>query len=312
MKIEDIWESLRRTGTSSQRRLDAEHPCDLYADYDPPDQVGLVAICDGRPVLPKPMRAITIEAGQRADGRWSLRLALQQPNLIPVFAALCRDIAAATLNGVTEADLAPTVLGRLHRWRSLLERDAAGLEETTLRGLVGELTILLERVLPENSPRVAIDAWKGPQGAAQDFLLPNGARIEVKAIEWDSRTVRINGLAQLDPGVDELTLAAVRLQTTTPSAQGALTVSQLVERIRLAIAADLDALDLFEARLALIGWHEHPSHDEFAVRVLAVEAHTVTGEFPRLVTSTVPSGVSEVEYDATLPVKGFKSWSVSA
>jgi len=308
MKIEEIWESLRRTGAASQRRLDAQHPCDLYADFEPPDQVGLVAICDGRPILPRPMRAIAVEAGQRADGRWSLRLALQQPALAPVFAALCRDVSAATLSGITAVDLAPAVLGRLHRWRSLLERDAAGLEELTLRGLMGELTILLLRIIPAMSARAAIEAWKGPLGTAQDFLLPDGARIEVKAVEWDATTARINGLAQLDAGEDPLTLAVVRLQSTSAMAHGAVTVPTLIEQVRLALG-DPEALELFDSRLALVGWHDHPSHGEFAVRVLAVQAHPVGGAFPRLTVSSVPSGIAEVEYDATLPLAGFQTWA---
>jgi Putative PD-(D/E)XK family member, (DUF4420) len=309
MMIEEIWDSLRRTGAASQRRLDAQHPCDLYADFEPPDQVGLVAICDGRPILPRPMRAIAVEAGLRADGRWSLRLALQQPALAPVFAALCRDVAAATLSGTTAIDLAPTVLARLHRWRALLERDAAGLEESTLRGLIGELAILLSRIIPALGPRAAIEAWKGPLGAAQDFLLPDGARIEVKAVEWDATTARINGLAQLDTGRDPLTLAVVRLQSTSALADGAVTAALLVERTRAAIGGDSDALELFTSRLALVGWHDHPSHGEYAVRIVAVQAHAVVGAVPRLTVSSVPQGVTAVEYDTTLPLTGFQTWT---
>lgn len=312
MKIEEIWDSLRRTGSAAQRRLDERHPCDLYADFEPPDQLGLVAICDGRPTPPRPMRAISVEVGQRADGRWSLRIALQQPALAPVFAALCRDISTATASGVTPATLAAAVLARLNRWRSLLERDSAGLDSATLRGLIGELAVLMWRVLPQTSPLAAVEAWKGPLGAAQDFMLPDGGRLEVKAVEWDATTARINGLSQLDAGQDALTLAVVRLQTTSGSAIHALSATRMVALARDAVRADPEALELLDDRLALLGWHDHPSHDELAVRVLAIHAHPVSGSFPRLTAATVPSGISDVEYCAALPPSGFDEWPVPA
>jgi hypothetical protein len=48
-------------------------------------------------------------------------------------------------------------------------------------------------VLPVNRPIDAIMAWNGPFGAAQDFTLPSGQRIEVKAVRSDATSCQING-----------------------------------------------------------------------------------------------------------------------
>src|SRR5262245_60798155 len=111
--IEQLWNELRTSfGGSRQRRIDASHPLDLYADFDAPDRPGFVAVCGARAVDPPSLRCLAIEQGARADGRWSLRLVLTVPQLIPVFAALCRDIIASTRDGVDQTQLADAVIRR--------------------------------------------------------------------------------------------------------------------------------------------------------------------------------------------------------
>jgi hypothetical protein len=298
-------------GVAAQRRVTSEHACDLYADFSPPDQVGIVAVSTDRPPLPPQMRAIRIERGERSDGRASLRIVLEHQLLLPVFAALCQDIVSSTASGVGPAQLASTVLDRLQRWRSLLERESAGLPESTLRGLIGELTILETRLLPTLSEREAVHAWRGPLGAAQDFLLSDGHRIEVKAVDRDADAVTVNGLAQLDPGPDQLTLAVVRLQTSGASADGAITATGLVTRVRERVAADAEALTMFEAALASVGWHEHPAHEENAFRVVSIDAYDVDGSFPRLTASNVPPGVLDASYVASLRDLLFRTWEAT-
>ena len=40
MRIEELWTTLRREAVEAQRRVDATHPLDLYADFEPPDRPG--------------------------------------------------------------------------------------------------------------------------------------------------------------------------------------------------------------------------------------------------------------------------------
>jgi hypothetical protein len=300
--IEQLWNDLRTTsGGSRQRRIDASHPLDLYADFEAPDRPGLVAVCKTRATDTRSLRALSIEQGVRADGRWSLRIALNEPQLLPVFAALCRDIIAYTRTGIDETTLASAVIRRIDRWRSLLERDAAGLGESVLRGLIGELFVLESQLLPTLAPGAAIKAWMGPQGFPQDFLLPSGTRLEIKTVGRDAGTVLISGLGQLDAGVDPLVLMVVRTEVTGPSALGAITVPLLVSRLRAQLAQEPDALVDFDAALASLGWHDHPSHDSFALRPLSLEAHDVDHQFPRLTAASVPPGVESADYSVRLP-----------
>lgn len=302
LTIEQLWNELRTApGGPKQRRVDASHPLDLYADFEFPDRPGLVAVCGSRVDEPRPLRALNIEQGVRGDGRWSLRLVLNQPELLAVFAALCRDIIAFTRAGVDELRLAAAVLARIDRWRNLLEREASGLGESALRGLTGELLVLESQILPALTLADAIAAWTGPQGTPQDFLLPSGTHLEVKTIGRDAGTVSINGLGQLDAGADPLVLIVVRVEATGAAAPGAVTVPLLVSRLRAKLAPDPDALVAFDAALASVGWHDDPSHDAFALRPVALDAHDVDSRFPRLTRASVPNGVEDADYSVVLP-----------
>jgi hypothetical protein len=244
---------------------------------------------------------VTVESGRRGDGRWTLRLLLDVPALLPVFAALCRDIIEFTRSGVIEDRLAAAVVARVEHWRNLLEKDASGLGENALRGLIGELSVL-ETVLDGLPPAAAIAAWIGPLGSPQDFLLPSGHRIEVKAARRDARTIRIHGLRQLDPGDDTMELAIVRMDDTGSGADGAVSAPALIDRIYQRIAADPEAVASFSASLAFIGWRDHPGNAELSVRVVGIERYFVDLDFPRLTASTVPSGIEDADYTIVLPL----------
>jgi hypothetical protein len=301
--IEELWRSLRTGSTVVHRRVDAEHPLELYAEFDPPDRYGLVLFTKREPPEPWSLRSLHIDRGRRHDGLWWLRLSIAGTAFQPVFAGLCRDIITTTRSGVTDEVAPSVILSRVDRWRKLLEGELHGMSNSELRGLIGELIVLELDVLPALRPTDAIMAWSGPFGAAQDFTLSTGQRIEVKAVHGDATSCQINGLDQLDAATDPLTLTIVRLDQTGTDAEGAVTATILIERLRARLIEDPAAANEFESRLAAAGWHDHPDHQAFAVLVVGVERYVVDGDFPRLTRGLVPQGVLEVKYDIALPAR---------
>ena len=301
MTIEDCWSRLASSSTATQIRVDAQHPHDLYAAFDPPDRVGMMIVCKGRPDDLEPMRSIEVEDGLRADGRWTLRMSLMDPRLRPVFAALCDDIVHITREGVPEARLSQEVMGRIRHWRTLLSPDANGLPETVLRGLIGELLVLRDRLVPELGPLEAVRAWRGPSGAPQDFILADGRRLEVKTVRAHAQDVSINGLDQLDGLGDPLELVIVRTESSAPAGPRAMTAPGLVSQLRQLMGAVPQALSTFETALAVLRWHDHPSHLEVALRLVDVETFNVGDAFPRLTRRLVPTGILSADYRIALP-----------
>jgi hypothetical protein len=299
MRIEDLWIFLSRQTVSAQRRIDSQHPLDLYADFEGPHHPGLVLFCPTRPPDFRSLNAIRIECLQRSDGRWSLRIFLEEPKLMPVFVELCRDIIEFTRSGVDPTRSGGVVLSRIERWRSLLQA-ASGLATSVLRGLIGEL-LVLETLLPSLGFDQAVAAWTGPLGTPQDFQLPSGQKIEVKTVDQEATKVLINGLDQLDPGGDPLRLAVVRLQDTGRQAPGAVTASIIVERLRLQVANSPAALELFNVLLRFVGWDDDAKYDDVVVRLVRIDEHEVGPLFPRLTAGVVPAGVVDASYRIVLP-----------
>lgn len=301
LTIEELWRSLRSGPSVVHRRVDAEHPLELYAEFAPPDRYGLVLFTPKEPPEPWSLRALHIDRGRRPDELWWLRLSVTGTAFQPVFAGLCRDIITSTRSNVSQDAASTVILSRVDRWKKLLEGELRGMPQSELRGLIGELLVLEHDVLPLGREIEAVMAWNGPLGAAQDFTLPSGQRMEVKAVRGDATSCQINGLDQLDPATDPLVLSIVRLDQTGAHADGAITAPVLIGRLRDRLLDDPAALNEFESRLASAGWHEHPDHDNFAVVLVGIERHTVDAAFPRLTPGLVPPGVLEAKYEIALP-----------
>lgn len=299
-KIEDLWVLLSHEATGAQRRVDAKHPLNLYADFESPDKPGLILFCQHQPPDSPSLKAIEVERRQRQDGSWSLRIRLNEPQLLPVFAELCRDIVEFTRTRVDPTRAGGPVLSRIERWRTLLQADPIVLNRSQIRGLIGEL-LVLETLLPTIGADAAVTAWTGPLGADQDFRMPSGLKIEVKTLDRDGDRVRINGLGQLDGGGDPLQLAAVRLEDTGQNAVNSITLSKLINRLRAAFASSPVALEKFNARLGFVGWDDKEPLRAEAVRLVRIDWHQVTDTFPCLTFSTVPNSVVDASYLIILP-----------
>jgi hypothetical protein len=294
--IDALWDGLRTASSATvHRRVDEHHPLDLYAEFEPPCHPGLMLLCSRNPPELRQMKAITMERGQRPDGRWWLRLSLHESSLRAVFSGLCHDIITFTRSGVSAASAPAAILGRVERWRALLEGDRGGLSVNKLRGLIGELLVLQE-LLDLLAPFEAVSSWNGPLGSPQDFMLPGGQRIEVKTVHPNADSVRINGLGQLDPGTDPLELRIIQMADTSHEAEGAITAPLLINALKEKVESEPLALNELESRLAAVGWQAHPRHNEYAVRLAGRHRYTVAEGFPRVIHANVPAGVDDVNY----------------
>jgi hypothetical protein len=307
MRIEELWSSLRHESVEAQRRVDAAHPLDLYADFEQPDRAGLILFCDERPNDPPSLSAIGIDRRQRPDGRWSLRIYLEEPRLLPVFAELCRDIIDFTRHAPWNAQPSGLVLSRIERWRNLMQPQPAGLSRAQLRGLIGELLILERELLPALGPDQAVSAWTGPLGTSQDFRLPDGRKLEVKTVDRNGDQVQINGLDQLDGGGDPLQLIVVRLEDTGIEAEGAITADRLIEQLKMQLAQAPNALQAFEMLLRFVGWREPADSELVVVRLSRIDRYEVDAGFPRLTPATVPASIVEATYKLALPPSSGRS-----
>jgi hypothetical protein len=293
--VESLWSALSAgpdiTGTF--RRVDDAHPLDLFAGFDLDSRRVLMLITDKAPIeLPIP-GLIEVSLTQRNDGRFNLLFRLGRPEYEELFGRLCQDLIESSRESDPESGTSLLLL-RLDRWKRLLESGPRrGLTEHQLQGLFGELWFLKTVAIPSVGAFAAVQAWKGPLGAPQDFQIFDGM-IEIKTILAGAHWVSISSAEQLEHGN-----APMQLGVFTVDATHGLSVPALIEQIRLQLESSSVATE-FELRLAEMGYSVRQEHDRLLFTVINARYYVVDEDFPSLKVSTLPLGVSNVTYDLDL------------
>ena len=265
------------------------------------DSVPALALKLGTDVLPDSRipRLRSLDLRYRLmNGAQALVISLTDPSLSDTFVALCLDVVRAgeAGNGLDQA--LALCLNRTRRWHYLLRgglSDELSVEEQ--RGLVAELAFLTA-VVDAKGPDLAVEGWKGPEGAAKDFEFPQ-ACVEVKARRAASRpNIAISSEDQLAdvPG-------ARLFLNVTEVASGVegdgLTLHEQVGIIEARLTPSPFALSRFEDLLVSVGYDASHKYDDRRWVVGANRVFEVSEGFPRLV-APVPTGVSGVRYSIAL------------
>jgi Putative PD-(D/E)XK family member, (DUF4420) len=216
-----------------------------------------------------------------------------------LFLGLCETLIGSLKDATDPATALAVALAHLKRWKAFLAgQNARLLSPQEVRGLFGELHVLrmlYQDTLPQAA---AVDAWCGPDDSQQDFIFGNRA-IEVKSLSGRERnTVRISSEDQLESLVDELFLLTQRL-SDMPDAQHALSLNGIVALIESELR-DAEAIEQFTDKLAGISYAPLTEYDSPRFVVGGLQGYRVNDNFPRLIRSELPQGITKVSYDIML------------
>lgn len=193
--------------------------------------------------------------------------------------------------------------------RAALRPLAPDLGTTEQIGLFGELWVLSNVLFPTLGPRVC-HLWSGPESERHDFV-GQGVHIEVKTTTRSEPKHEISRIDQLKPPRNKrLLFVSVMLEK---SLGGDETLADRVDEIRGKLGSDGHALDVFDSRLAQLGWHEGLRQNGALLRFTFRDVHVfeVTGTFPRLPDDYIPPlGVTGIKY--SINVGSLPSLEVSA
>ncbi|WP_282697971.1 PD-(D/E)XK motif protein [Streptomyces sp. CC208A] len=320
---EEDWHELERPHDSpgrSSRRLHPDSPLDVFLSVAHPGrQRMLVLRADARSAdhivrsVGRLPRAAGIEMQLSAVSRleYELQLVLTANDLREVFNPLVTDVADTARTAPAAADALTAAVNRFERWQDLLRtvgRDGLGAEAR--RGLYGELLVLGDHLLTALPESEAVESWTGPTGANQDFQLP-GVAIEVKAsAAKHPRSVRIASERQLDDtGVPHLLLCMMVLDERRGGSGESLNRRVQCVREQLASAAARARFDGLLIQAGYLPGH-HDLYDEPRYTLRDLRFWHVRDDFPRLVESDLPEGVSNCTYHVT--VSGLDSYQASA
>ena len=231
-----------------------------------------------------------------ANGNYALEFQLVHDTFDEEFQRLCWDMIEVTIESPQPLK---DMIARYMTWQKLLQYKHTGvLSFENQKGLIGEL-LYLEELLASMDCAEAVNAWCGPEGSDQDYVMAT-TWTEIKTVALAATTVKISSLQQLDQEIDGILKVYVLEKST--EGPDRVTLPDVVSRIKSALAEEPQVLDRFEMKLFKYGYR-HVEEGEYRknwFRLVESREFNVTNGFPKLTAENVPSGVEKCTYDLSL------------
>lgn len=295
MTLEELFQQAERTGVNhSFTRIDEGHPVGIFVGLDGGRRCILV-VCPEQPPAAPTIGALHVEARIRHEGTWALTIRLERPDLSALFTRLVEDLASATL--ADNRHPGSIVVQRLVRWQRLFLPARSGLlEDFVLRGLIAELSFLVEEALPFAGSEAALSAWRGPFDAPKDFIFAT-REIEVKATSHQPKLLPISSLEQLtDAGLPLYLWTRVVELEQVDRPDPSRSAFSWIRQAREACASSAQMVLDLEDRLQSVGWVDRDEYECRIMRVGPSACYRVRDGFPRIQRSDVSPGITGVRY----------------
>ena len=263
-----------------------------------------------KPTKPALSNVVHVERFEDQSGKWNLSFTLQDRKFDEVFLRLTDDVHARSADATNEQVALDRVSVVIDEWRRLLKpRPSRLLSMEELRGLVGELWLLLEIFSKTRTINAAIEGWLGPLGLPQDFWYEEDGFHEAKSIGPATTRIQISSESQLDAA--DLELLVLLTANTDEQTPGAVNLPTLVTRVGAALVEAAASHDTLNERLERLGVNlaEAFYHDTWFV-VTEVTSYDTGPAFPAIRASSLPFGLSRVRYQIELSaIEDFKRYS---
>ena len=197
-----------------------------------------------------------------------------------MFKYIFKDIFNTINFNDTEQNAFKALCHRYEHWQQLLSRLPDSFGRLKQQGLLAELLVLKDFILPES--------W-----------------IEVKSTNLGKREIHISSLEQLDSPISDGVLSVVTLQESNAYDANAICLSTFIDEIESEINDDLIAID-FKEKLLLVGYGQN-KENELYFRVCGIENYRVNEEFPKIKRNDIPTAITKVSYTLNLEaISNFK------
>ena len=291
------------------RRLQSARALEAYAGVDRSGAARFVALrlaaADRKAIAeryPRSSKGIAVEAVEGSGG--TLAFFLREQPGIPesVFPAVMEDVLEA-------GDAAPPgkglriALERFSSWQAALSRQQGTMSAQEARGILGELVVARDLLIPNVGTRRTVQMWRAPEDDHPHDFTGRGWELEVKTCLAPCASFHVNADGQLEAEpANRLFVATVALEASEEGTSLSDLFDQMVS------GADLDREAREELKSAMIrrGGLARSLDAEATrkYRVVSVELYEVREGFPRISPRQLPRGVSAVRYEVSLGACG--------
>ena len=233
------------------------------------------------------------------SGKWSFELQLMDHAYDEEFVRLCWDILAGSQNCASEKEAFDVFIKKYLSWQKLLQyRKDRDFSVQQQKGLLGEL-LYLKELLDEVGISTAVEAWQGPEGSDQDFVLDT-TWAEVKSVTLEASSVKISSMEQLQQEVDGC-LVVYRLEKTKPGVNH-INLCEVVHEIADVLSAEPELHDIFNMKLFKYGYkrQDESKYAENFFRMVERCEYEVNQSFPKITHKNQHVAVVACSYELSL------------
>jgi hypothetical protein len=211
-----------------------------------------------------------------------------------IFEVLCNDLIKVCSNHNDKSSVLNAIKKRILIWHELFKRDFRGLSKKEIIGLAAELEALkLWLAIPNNT----LSDWVGPEGAPQDLVTKCGSKaLEVKVTSWNSSTITISSLYQLDFS-GELYLVVYPTRISSQEEPSAKNLNTLIEELYVQFPQINSSL--FESKLLEVGYLKDACSSVY-FEISQPMFYKIDVGFPRLTKATIPDPIDSCSYSLQL------------
>lgn len=281
-------------GIDSFRRVDEEHPLDIYLGKDASARTSMLLISKSVPMQIYSSHLIGITIGKRTDGAWALSFSLLDNQYQDMFFHFCDDIINSTREVKDKVQGTTFVCLRYLKWQEMLKKNSSGLLSfSEIKGLIGELVFLKEFLFDKYGKNIALQSWIGPDKADQDFVCDD-SWYEIKATVSGSATIKISSIEQLDT-VNDGELVVVYLDKTSYANPNRITLNGIVDEIEKSLDNG-EQRQLLRDILIRQGYIHRNEYDEHGFVCTIINRYAVTQSFPALRKKDIPTAIANSNY----------------
>ncbi len=297
-ELTDKWDAISFYD-GGYKRIDNIHPLEWYIGYEDIDQKTILLITHDEYTNIQSSKSIIATIRQRQDGRWAISFKLIRKEQEDVFIRLCWDIIESSRDKTSGCNAIEFIIDRYNKWLKLMEhRSSELMSESLIKGLIGELIFLEERVKNGMTSQDAVIGWLGPDGAHQDFVYTN-EWIEIKCIKKSKVSIGISSLEQLDAELPGYIYVYYIDKTSLHDKKG-FTLEEKVQQLRDLFITDIRAKEMLDNKLFKYGYRDRKEYNEQRYLLCGKSKYGVDNDFPRLMKSNIPAHIISAKYIISL------------